>query len=86
MANVKTANVIMVDTSAQFDGKFKICSVKYIGNTSGSASIKADSTSGSVVWEESGTANVFNSECCMYLDGMYVTVANSAKVYIYLEA
>lgn len=86
MANANKANVLIVDTSAQFDGQQRICGVKYIGNTNGTASIKADTTSGTVVYEVDGTADIFE-DIKMYLkDGMYVTITNGAKLYIYLEA
>jgi hypothetical protein len=86
MANTRSNNVIVVDTSAQFSENLTICSIKYIGAASGTASIKADSTSGVVVWEESGTANVYNAEVEIQAhQGMYVTVTNSAKLYIYFE-
>lgn len=86
MSNTRSANVIIVDTSAQFSENSQICGIKYIGAASGTASIKADSTSGVVVWEEAGTANVWNPEVELQMrNGFYVTVTNSAKVYIYLE-
>jgi hypothetical protein len=86
MANTKSANVLIVDTSAQFDGVYEIKSIKYIGAASGTASIKADSTSGTVVWEEAGSSNVWNPDVCLRVaGGFYVTLANSAKLYIYLK-
>jgi hypothetical protein len=86
MANLKAANVIIVDTTAQFDGVHLIKSVKYIGNTSGTATIKADSTSGVVIWEQDGTADVLDSDLCIKANhGIYVTITNGAKIYIYLE-
>lgn len=86
MSNTRSANVIVVDTSAQFSEPLTICAIKYIGAASGTASIKADSTSGVVIWEESGSSNTFNPELEIELrQGMYVTLANSAKVYIYYK-
>lgn len=86
MANTRAGNVIRVDTSAAFVEAKSICGVKYIGASSGTGSIKADSTSGNLMWEESGTANVSNPELEMYsTGGVYVTVTNGAVVYLYLE-
>ena len=86
MANHRSANVIFVDTSAAFTIPATICSVKYIGNTSGTAAIRADaSASGSILWEESGTANLFNEVEIRDNVGIYVEVSNGAKVYVYLE-
>lgn len=86
MANHRATNVIYVDTNAQFDGQYEIASIKYIGASSGTASVKQASTSGSVVWEEAGASNVLNSDIDIKLtDGFYVTLTNSAKLYIYLK-
>lgn len=85
MSNARQSNVIIVDTSAQFSENLKICSVKYIGNTSGTASIKLPDSSGTVVWEASGTTNVQDHDLEIRAPiGCYVTVTNSAKVYLYL--
>lgn len=87
MANYRKGSVIFVDTSAAFAEVLEIKSIKYIGNTSGTASLKSEASSGgSVVWEESGTANVFNGDVGLKdRAGFYVTVTNSAKVYLYLK-
>jgi hypothetical protein len=85
MANYRKNNVLVVDTSAEFDGKFVIAAINYIGAASGTASIKDDVTGGSVLWEEAGTANVHNQVNIEGHNGIYVTVTNSAKVYIYLK-
>ncbi len=85
MANARAANVLIVDTSAQFDGQHRVCGVKYIGNTNGTASIKADSSAGVVVYEADGTADIFEDIRAALNHGMYVTITNGAKLYIYLE-
>jgi hypothetical protein len=85
MANYRSANVIFIDTSAAFTDYKKIVGVKYIGNASGTASIKSNgSSSGDILWEESGASNVFNQVEIRDSRGVYVTVTNSAKVYLYL--
>jgi hypothetical protein len=87
MANGTSANVIYVDTSAAFTYATRIRSIKYIGASSGTATIKANAdSSGQTIWQESGTSNVYNPD--VYISdnkGVYVTVANSAAVYLYLE-
>lgn len=86
MANTRSANVIRIDTSAAFAFPIDICAVKYIGASSGTASIKsAASASGSTLWEEAGTSNVFNEAKIKDNQGVYVTVTNSAVVYLYLR-
>lgn len=88
MANGRAGNVYYVDTSGALDSnatKITICAVKYIGNTSGSASIKADSSSGVIVWQESGANNLSADFVEMRIDNPYVTVANGAVVLIYTE-
>lgn len=87
MANAKTENVIFCDTSTTtYSGPQKIKSIKYIGNASGTATIKNGSTAGDVIWEESGASNVWNPDVGLRaMNGIYVTLTNSAKLYIYLE-
>lgn len=86
MANTYSGNVIFVDTTAAtYSGPKKICSVKYFGNTSGTASIQHGSVSGSVLWEARGTADFTEDIDIVANKGIYVAVANGAEVYIYLE-
>lgn len=86
MANVRARNVIIVDTSAQFTENLTILAIKYIGAASGTASVKEETTSGAVLWEESGTSNVHNLSVPIWAPkGIYVTVTNSAKLYIYCK-
>lgn len=88
MANSRTGNVVFVDTTgATVAGPAKIGSVKYIGNTSGTAAITAGTSgSGNPIWQEAGSNNVAAEEICAFCqDGFHVAVTNSAKVYIYLE-
>jgi hypothetical protein len=86
MANTRTANVIYCDTTASFSGPLSICSLKYIGAASGTAVITA-TDSGSRLWEEAGASNLRSDEVEIQAnDGITVTIASGAKVYIYLEA
>jgi hypothetical protein len=87
MANARRGNVQRVDTSAAFPQILNIKSIKYIGASNGTASVKADGvTGGEVIWEEAGTANTYNGDLCIRAaGGIYVTVTNSAVVYIYFK-
>ena len=87
MANARTGNVIFVDTTGYtLDQTVIISNVKYIGNTSGTATITAGTSgSGQVIWKESGASNLRADEICAKVDGFHVAVANSAQVLIYLE-
>jgi hypothetical protein len=87
MANARTGNVIFVDAdNTAVTEALSIKSIKYIGAASGTATIKLGGTSGSVIWEESGSANVWNPNVEIYArEGIYVDLTNSAKIYIYLK-
>lgn len=85
MSNTRGGNVIRVDTSAAFTDVRSIEGIKYIGNTNGTASIKKTDTNGAVLWEARGTSDTFDDVCLRSPTGIYVTVANSAVVYIYLR-
>jgi hypothetical protein len=86
MANANKANVIFVDTTGTaITGLTSIASIKYIGNASGTATIKNANSGGATLWEESGASNVFNQVEIDAPQGLYVTLTNGAKVYIYLE-
>lgn len=85
MANSRAGNVIRVDTSAAFTSARNIVAIKYIGASSGTASIKKTASDGIPLWEESGSTNTFNEVPVRSSTGIYVTVTNSAVVYIYLK-
>ncbi len=86
MANAREGSVWYIDTSdTTIPGRVTVCGIKYIGNASGTASIKDTNSSGDLMWEESGTANVFNPVCFTTNNGINITLTNSAKVYIYLD-
>jgi hypothetical protein len=87
MAISRAANVIFCDTDATtYTGTHRIVGIKYIGNTSGTLSILDATSSGKTLWTESGASNVYNQVDIYANDGLYVTLTNGAKVYIYLEA
>jgi hypothetical protein len=87
MANSAEQNVLFCDTDdTTYAGIRKIRSIKYIGNTNGTAVIKFQSSSGDVLWQESGASNVYNPDLCIVApQGIHVAITNGAKVYIYLE-
>ena len=87
MANAKEGNVWYIDTdNTVIPGPVQIESIKYIGNTSGTANIKSENDSGSIMWEEEGTANIFDAGLCIRTNkDVHVNVTNGAVVYIYLE-
>ena len=90
MANTFDGNVWRVDTNTNFPVALKICGIKYIGASSGtaiiSAAVAATDGTGDKLWQEAGTPNLPTDSVDIYAkDGIYVTLTNSALVYIYLE-
>lgn len=87
MANASAKNVIFVDTNdTTLSRNLTICGIKYIGNTSGTATIKDESSAGAVLWEESGSANVWNQDIEIKANkGVHIALTNSAKVYLYIK-
>lgn len=86
MANSYTGNVIFVDTNdSTFSYAKNICGIKYIGNTSGTLTIKADSSGGSVLWYGDGATDFFDEVEIRSSGGIHVALTNGASAYIYLE-
>lgn len=83
MANTNGSTVFYVDTTDATLNIKQITGVKYIGNISGTAVIKSETSSGAQIWEESGTANVFDDIKVNCTGGVHVAVTNGAAVYIY---
>lgn len=84
MANHREANVIFVDTSAAFPEIKDIVGIKYIGAGGSSITIKgAADSSGSNLYFENSTGNVFDEIKIRDQEGIYVTVAGTASCYIY---
>ncbi len=85
MANDRSGNTLLVDTSADFTGSFRICGIRYIGNASGTAQIKKTDTNGGVLWAASGATDLYEDVKMVCTQGIRVEVTNSAKVYLLLE-
>lgn len=87
MANAKEGNVWYIDTdNTVIPGPVEIESIKYIGAASGTANLKSENDSGALLWQESGTANLFDAGVCIRTNkDVHVNLTNSAVVYIYLE-
>lgn len=91
MANARKQNVYVIDTTGQISDVCNIKSIKLVGNATDASTvtIKADSTSGAVVYSARAAQNAdnFDSEVCMNLqNGMYVTLTGTGPVcYIYLK-
>ena len=86
MANSRAGNVVKVDTDATTLSDVRdVVAIKYIGNTSGTATIKKGATGGSLLWQESGSANVFNEVKITSPTGLYVNLTNGAVIYIYMK-
>ncbi len=84
--NTYSANVRRIDTSANFSGAIEIVGIKYIGNTSGTAQIESGGTdSDLLLWQESGSSNVYNEVNIRDMRGVRVEVTNGAVVYLYLK-
>jgi len=84
MANSYSANVLFVDTSAEFSHIKDIVGIKYIGAGGSSITIKsAASSSGINLYFENASGNVFDEIKIHDSEGIYVTVAGSASCYIY---
>lgn len=87
MANSKFKTVIYVDTTADFTGPLVICGVKYIG-ASGGTLVITDKATSARIYEESGTGNQQLEDLDVFIkqdETITVTVASSAKCYLYLE-
>lgn len=85
MANGRAGSVIYVDTTGySLPLQTFIAGVKYIGASGGSAVIY-NKQSGQKIWEASGSTNEFNQVNFMSSDGLYVTLASGAVVYIYID-
>lgn len=84
MANTRDGNVIRIDTTdSVFSDVRQIKGIKYVGASSGTATIKnAEGTK--TLWVHSGNVIVFEDVCIINPTGFEVEVTNSAVVYLYL--
>lgn len=85
MAVTRKESVIRIDADNDtVAGILNICGIKYMPGTS--ASIKADtSSSGMVLWETALTTELFDNVEIRVKDGIWVDLAGSAVIYIYLK-
>lgn len=89
MANARAQNVLILDTSGQINGNLKICGIKLkAGADTATITVKADSTSGTVVWEMSASANtqVYDADIELSLPGgaYFTFTGTSPKAYVVL--
>lgn len=85
MANYRRGNVLFVDTTdSVFTDIRNIKGVKYLGASNGTANIKC-AQSGSILWQTSGTNDLFNDVCIRNPNGIEVEVTNSATILIYVK-
>lgn len=85
MANTREGNVIRIDTSAAFADVKRVCGIKYVGAASGTAEVRGDAlVGGDLLWQHSGNVLAFEEVEITSPGGIYVTVTNSAVVYIYV--
>jgi hypothetical protein len=87
MANARSANVLVVDTTAAFSVPIRICGIKYeAGSDTPSVTIKADSASGTVIYYVDGANDTFDQVKIKSTGGIHVTIAGTGtKAYIYTE-
>lgn len=84
MAVVRKENVIHINADNDtVTGQMHIIGIKYKAGTS--ADILADaSSSGAVLWQHTGTADVFEQVDIKAKNGIYVNIAGSAELLLYL--
>lgn len=87
MANSYTDNVIFVDTSPfTLDAQVTIQSLKYRGNTNGTAVVRGGTASDAPVYYENDGADDDNFDTCIRSkQGIRVEVTNGATIYLYLK-
>lgn len=84
MANSDNGNVYRIDTTnTDLAAVRNVKGIKYVGASSGTATVKAISDSRETIWEHSGDVIVFDDVCIRANDGIEVEVTNGAVVYIY---
>lgn len=86
MANTRSGNVIIVDTTAAFVDAVNIVAVRYeAGSSTPSVTIKADSSGGTVVYFADGANDLFEQVPIRCNGGVHVTIGGtSTKAYLYL--
>lgn len=85
MANARARNVIFIDSTGTFQGARKVRAVKYYGAITSSVTIREKDSSGTVLWKEDGSGDVFQEVLIESPDGIHVTVTGTAEAHIYLK-
>lgn len=88
MANSVNANVYFIDTdNTVLPGPIRIVGIKYIGASTSSASLKAGTTSGSELWRETSSSNVFDEVHIEVQEqaGVHVDITGTAAIFVYVE-
>ena len=86
MANSRGNNVLFCDTdNTQYAENIRIKSIKYIGASTSSATIRKKDASGAIVWTEDGSADKVDEVCIVAPQGIWVDITGTAAVYIYRE-
>jgi hypothetical protein len=88
MANTRAANVMCIDTDADFTGPLLIEGIRFVpAGVSPSVTIKQDSSSGDKLYENSNSDAEFNEVCIRASTGISVALTGTgSKVYIYLSS
>lgn len=84
MANHRQANVVFVDTSADFSDIRGTCGIRYVGGAGAAATIKSENSSGDALWEANGDYEAFEEVELRDAKGLRVEVSGGAKVYLYV--
>lgn len=87
MANARAANVIVVDTTAQFSEHLRICGIKYeAGTDTPSVTVKSETSAGTIVYFVDGANDIFEQVHIQNTRGFHVAIAGTGtKAYIYLK-
>lgn len=84
MANTSNGNVYRIDTTdTDLPAVRNICGIKYVGANSGTATVKAISSSRESLWEHAGDVIVHDDVKIRANQGIEVEVTNGVVVYIY---
>jgi hypothetical protein len=82
MANAVSANVLVIDTTADFDFPMQICGIQYEAGSSGTpaVTIKAPDTNGAIVYYKDGSSDTFDQVKIKAPQGVHITVAGTGTV------
>lgn len=84
MAISRAYNVTRVDETALLKDVIQIKSIRYKGGADSSAVIRAKSNTGTIIWEENSSSNVYDPNLCITCSqGIHVTITGSAVLYLY---